>query len=60
MDGAVAGPAPYLRRSTGGALRMDMAAEPSKRRNLRTALVLLTVAGVFFLGIMVKVALFGL
>ncbi|MCB1896405.1 MAG: cytochrome oxidase small assembly protein [Rhodocyclaceae bacterium] len=37
-----------------------MAAGSSKRRNLRTALVLLTIAGVFFLGIMVKVALFGL
>ena len=37
-----------------------MAVEPPKRRNLRTALVLLTIAGAFFAGIMVKVALFGL
>ncbi|MCB1908709.1 MAG: cytochrome oxidase small assembly protein [Rhodocyclaceae bacterium] len=37
-----------------------MAAEPPKRHNLRTALVLLTIAATFFAGFMIKVALFGL
>jgi len=32
----------------------------SRRRNLRTAIVLLSIAAAFFVGIMVKVALFGL
>ncbi len=34
--------------------------QASRRRNLRTAIVLLSIAAAFFVGIMVKVALFGL
>lgn len=36
-----------------------MAEQPNGRRNLRTALILLSVAVIFFVGIMIKTALFG-
>jgi len=37
-----------------------MADERQRPRNLRTAIALLTIAAAFFVGIMIKVALFGL
>ena len=60
MDRAFAGAAPYLRRSAGGALSVVVVQEPGKRRNVRTALVLVSIVAAFFVGIMIKVALFGL
>lgn len=39
---------------------MDAVRAPARSRNLRTALTLASLAAVFFVGFMVKVALFGL
>jgi hypothetical protein len=57
VDGAVAGAVPHLRNAAGG--QVSAGAMGDRKGNLRTALILVSIVLVFFIGIMVKTALFG-
>ena len=57
MDGAFAGAVPHFRASTGRRLAMDqvMDVEDERRRhNRRTALILASIALVFFIGVIAR------
>jgi len=56
VDGAVAGAAPHLRDPAG---RQVIAAAMTKGKNIRSALLLLLMALVFFFAIVVKIGWLG-